>query len=321
MEEITGITVVGGLFASKDILLKLLGPTADYLGDCGRHLVQKGHDNLSNILRVTCAKLGSEINRPGQVNPRVFKNVFDEGRFIEDAFSAEYFGGITAAARTPDGKDDSALPWVALVKSLSSLQIRLHFTVYSLFARVPHELSNSVDPVPITDLELRVTAKEMLNALELDGPDSAAKFTWAAQGLIDNDLLSTESAWRIGDMTRNRKRSFAADELILLRGTDRGGVLFLRALGLKGLHPEIIPNVNVDYSLTDAIKDAQRLPEGVVCRHRPLKDPFAKLSQQVENKLSSLEGEIDEVKMTVDDYEAKIEELQNAIDEQTTASE
>ncbi len=317
----TGLAVAGGLLASKDILIKLLGPTADYLGECARELVEKGHSNLGRVLRVTCEKLRSEIDRPGQVNPRVFKNVFDEGRFVEDAFSAEYFGGITASARTADGKDDSALPWVALVKSLSSLQIRLHFTIYSLFARLPNERKDTNDPTSISDLELRIPADEMLAALELKGSDRAAKFLWAAQGLIDCDLLSPESTWSIDGVQRSKKRRSPATESIALRGTERGGILFLRALGLNGLHPEIIPNINVDYSLTEAIKTAQQLPAGAVCRYRPLNDPFVSLSREVEQKLSNLESEIEDVRMSVEEAESQIEELQGAIDEQQAASE
>lgn len=320
MDISTGLTVAASLFASKEMLLKLLGPTADYLGECGRDWVQKGHENLGNVLRVTVEKLGSKIDKPGQVNLRVFKSVFDEGRFVEDAFSAEYFGGITAAARTVDGKDDSALPWMALVKSLSSLQIRLHFTIYSLFAGLPTDRKESNDPAPISDLELRTSPDEMLDALELTGSDRVAKFVWAAQGLIDSGLISADSTWRIEGVQR-ASRARRATENIVIRATERGGVLFLRALGLNGLHPEIIPTMNVDYSLTDQIKALRKLPQGAKCVYRPLKDPLINLSQEVEHKLTSLESDIEDVKSSVDECESQIEELQGAIDEQQAASE
>jgi hypothetical protein len=249
----TAVTVVGGLVAYKDIVVKLLGPTADYIGERGRDIVQKSSENLRRILGVAYSKVRSEIENPGQVNPRVFKNVFDDGRFVDDVFTAEYFGGITASARTVDGKDDSALPWISLVKSMSTDQIRLHFTLYSLLARLPHEQKRSSRPFAIGDLQVEIPARELLVALDLANADGPTGFALAAQGLIECDLLSTDSSWRMGDMRKNWRRSDQADDAVILRGTDRGGMLFLRALGLKGVHAEIIPTLYVDYSLTDAV--------------------------------------------------------------------
>ncbi len=120
--------------ASKDILTKLLGPTAEYIGQGSRDLVEKSVKNLDRIFHVAYQKLGQRLETNEQVNVRVFKNVWDEGRFIEDLVSAEYFGGLLASARTEDGHDETALPAVALVKEMSSFQLRLHFIIYSLLA-------------------------------------------------------------------------------------------------------------------------------------------------------------------------------------------
>jgi hypothetical protein len=44
----------------------------------------------------------------------VFKQIWDEGRFIEDELAVEYFGGLLASARPPDGKDDRILPFLCV---------------------------------------------------------------------------------------------------------------------------------------------------------------------------------------------------------------
>ena len=121
-----GLAVLG----SKDILLKLLGPTAEYIGDEAKGLVQKCNINLDNIFRKAINKLGSKIEKPGQVNSRVLKHVIDEGRFCEDELSAEYFGGMLAASRSKNGNDDRALPLLAVVKRMSSYQLKTHYLIY-----------------------------------------------------------------------------------------------------------------------------------------------------------------------------------------------
>ena len=94
---VTGLAVLG----SKDVLVKLLGPTADYVGGEIKNFVQKCNINLDNIFRNATQKLGPELlNQPGGVNARVLKHVVDEGRFCEDELTAEYYGGILASART-----------------------------------------------------------------------------------------------------------------------------------------------------------------------------------------------------------------------------
>ena len=82
-----GLVVLG----SRDVLNKLLGPTADYLGGEARNLVDRCNINLDRIFQKAQSRVGEAINQPGTVNPRVLKHVIDEGRFCEDELAAEYF--------------------------------------------------------------------------------------------------------------------------------------------------------------------------------------------------------------------------------------
>jgi len=128
-------TVLGAglaLVGSKDVLNRLLGPTADYVGEEVKNLVEKANNNLSAIFKNAIKKLGSKWDDPGTVNPRVFKQVWAEGAFIEDALAAEYFGGLLASARSPDGKDDRVLSLLSTVRDLSIYELRLHYLIYTL---------------------------------------------------------------------------------------------------------------------------------------------------------------------------------------------
>ncbi len=128
-------TVIGAglaVLATKDSLNRLLGPTADYIGEEAKGLVEKANVNLSAIFTNAAKKLGGKIHDDGAVNPRVFKRVWEEGLVTEDALAAEYFGGLLASARSPDGKDDRVLSLLSTVRDLSVFDLRLHYLVYSL---------------------------------------------------------------------------------------------------------------------------------------------------------------------------------------------
>ena len=60
-----GLTAAG-LLASKDMLNKLLGPTADYLGDGLRDLVKRSCDNVGRVFSAAWRKLGRAVDQPGQ---------------------------------------------------------------------------------------------------------------------------------------------------------------------------------------------------------------------------------------------------------------
>jgi len=121
-----GLAVLG----SKELLLKLLGPSADYLGGEISDFVQKCNVNLDSVFVRATKKLGGRIDEKGSVSPRVLRHILDDGRFCEDEVAAEYYGGMLAGSREPMGKDDRCLPFLSKVREMSVLQIRLHFVFY-----------------------------------------------------------------------------------------------------------------------------------------------------------------------------------------------
>jgi hypothetical protein len=126
-----GLAVLG----SKDLLNRLLGPSADYLGEKTRGVIEKCDVNLDWIFRIATRKLGDRIQENGSVSPRVLKHVVDEARFCEDEIVAEYLGGVLASSRANGESDDRGVCFLNDIKSLSSYQLRTHFLIYSTLPR------------------------------------------------------------------------------------------------------------------------------------------------------------------------------------------
>lgn len=118
-------------YLGKDGLQKLLGPTADYLGQGLRDFTKLRIEKIGEIFQNAESKLGDRINIQGEVPPKVLKKILDEGSFSNDAVSVEYFGGILASSRTESGRDDRGARLAKILDGLSSYQIRTHYLVYS----------------------------------------------------------------------------------------------------------------------------------------------------------------------------------------------
>ncbi len=305
----TIIVAAGGAIASRDILNKLLGPTAEYLGGASRELVERAAKNMAHILQVTIAKLKSKVNEQGQVNSRVLKGVWDEGPFIEDVFSAEYFAGILASARTSDGRDDTALPMLALVKSLSADQLRLHFVIYYLVATHPLRSKGAEESDFWQGLELEIPEAELLDAMQFEGIDAGVRLLLAINGLIDEQLIGNDHAVRICWLSAGKTDSLTDDGLFVTPNR-KGASLFLRSLGSRGVHPEVITSVKPDYSLSDAVKSAVQLPKNASFRRRIMSDAVNLMQSCVTDKLEELELELDDVKNQVEELDSKLDEIE-----------
>lgn len=105
----------------------LLGPVLTELGEDLRKLYAVGRDKI-----ITAGY--QKLDDPGdgkKANLRVARDVFWSGAFTDEEICAEYFGGILATSRSSDGKDDSSIQFVTMIKSLSSSQLRLHYFIYT----------------------------------------------------------------------------------------------------------------------------------------------------------------------------------------------
>lgn len=113
-------------------LRKILGPVFSEIGDDLKRLYVTGRDKL---LEASIRKI-DDIDDGRVANLRVARDVLLSGPFAEGDICAEYFGGVLASSRSVDGADDSCIPFVAVVKSLATSQLRLHYIVYSTLQRL-----------------------------------------------------------------------------------------------------------------------------------------------------------------------------------------
>ncbi len=226
---VTGLAILG----SKDILAKLLGPTADYIGGEIKGLVEKCNINIEDIFAKAYRKLGSRLEQPGTVSPRVLKNIFDEGKYCEDDLSKEYFAGVLAASRTEDSKDDRGVTNAKLVSNLSSYQIRTHYIFYTLLRRafLPHGSIVSPDTNRKTMIiyipsEIYYSGMGSLLMASDDG-EKVSVLAHSMNGLRRNDLIEDEYVYGERECFLTRKlRSGSKDFRLNKRVLREYGISF-----------------------------------------------------------------------------------------------
>ena len=120
---ITSGVVGGAAWVAK----KVLGPTLDAMGGDLASFYKFGADRiLASAYRKT-----EDIEDGKTANLRVAHDIIQNGAFATDEFVLEYFGGLLASSRSSDGWKDDVTPFVDVVKSLSSSQLRLHYNIYN----------------------------------------------------------------------------------------------------------------------------------------------------------------------------------------------
>lgn len=132
MDPGTGLAILGGAAGSAKLLERMLGPTADYIGDGLKDWTERRLKNVGSIFQSAIEKAGDKLNQDGGVPPKVLKGVLVEGQFCDDLLSQEYFGGILASSRSGVSRDDRGATIIALLSHLSTYQIRAHYIFYFL---------------------------------------------------------------------------------------------------------------------------------------------------------------------------------------------
>ena len=121
------ILVTAGLTTTAYVAQQLFGKTLAEMGDDLNKVYKANRDKLLE----KAAQKVADPNDGAQVNLRVARDVIWNGAVTDDEVCAEYFGGLLAASRSVDGKDDSALIYVDCIKALSSKQLHLHYAIYN----------------------------------------------------------------------------------------------------------------------------------------------------------------------------------------------
>ncbi len=220
-------------YLAKDGVAKLLGPTADYLGEGLRDLTQRRIENVGKVFSNASIKLGDGLEKPGQVPPRVLRAVINEASYCEDPLALEYFGGVLASSRTEIGRDDRGARLAKAVDNLSTFQIRTHYLIYSTLATVfsssDRRFGTSADRrklrlfLPFRSyVDSMMFSQEELNHLQL------MEHIW--HGLFVDGLI--ESEWLLGDQEELKKKfSGAPGPGIVCTPSGLGAELFLWAFG------------------------------------------------------------------------------------------
>ena len=235
MEPATAVSIGTAItvYLAKDGIAKLLGPTAEYLGEGLRDLTQRRIQSIGRIFSNASNKLGSKLEEPGQVPPRILKTVMNEGSYFEDPVALEYLGGVLASSRTEDGRDDRGARLAKIIDNLSTYQIRTHYLLYSTIATL---FSNSGKPFghPSDRANLEVflpwqaySRSMKFSQAELDNPQLLPHI-WS--GLYSDSLI--EGQWRFGSQ-ETLKKSYpeVSEPGIICQPSNLGAELFLWAFG------------------------------------------------------------------------------------------
>lgn len=135
MNEIISTEAVNSLVESGIfgyIGKKVLGATLDNIGNDVANLYAQGRDKIIE----KASKKIKNLDDGQQVNLRIARDVFYNGSFSDDEICAEYFGGILASSRSEDGTDDSKMFYLDTIKSLSSIELKIHYIIYYTFHKM-----------------------------------------------------------------------------------------------------------------------------------------------------------------------------------------
>ena len=256
MEPETTVGLAIATYLAKDGVAKLLGPTADYLGGGLRDITQRRFENFGKVISNACKKVGSQLEKPGQIPPRILKSVINEASYCEDPLVLEYFGGVLASSRTESGRDDRGVRLAKVVDNLSAYQIRTHYLLYSTIATL-FSSSGKRFGTPEAHKQLQVFLPNqgyvdsmMFSQEEWDNPQ-IMHHIW--HGLFSDDLI--EDQWRSGPQA-NLKRIFARapGPGIVCTPSALGAELFLWALGYGNSPLEHMFSGEIDVAVEDIPK-------------------------------------------------------------------
>lgn len=234
VEPVTTLTGTAiAAYWTKDGLNKLLGPTADYLGQGLKDFVQKRKEIVAQILQNAESKLGDRIDSPGEVPPKVLKAIIDDGSFSNDKLAVEYLGGILASSRTELGRDDRGARTAKIVDRLSTYQLRTHFLIYSTIREIFSNKGFNFNLHDRPKMQIYIPFSGYIEAMdfnktELEQVNQITNHIFF--GLHSEDLI--EGMWQIGpkeDMVR--LFAGASEDGVICAPSALGAELFLWAFG------------------------------------------------------------------------------------------
>jgi hypothetical protein len=231
------ITTVGlgavGAYLGKDGIQKLLGPTADYLGQGLRDFTQRRAETIGKVFQNAESKLGEKLEHPGEVPPKVLKAVMDEGSFSNDSLAVEYLGGILASSRTDSGRDDRGARIAKTMDGLSTYQLRTHYLIYSTIRALFAGKGLTISLEGRAKMRIFIPLSSYVSAMDFSGaelPQINSLLSHIFFGLHGDNLI--ESDFQYGPKESMVKLfSGAIESGIVCQPSALGAELFLWAFG------------------------------------------------------------------------------------------
>ena len=220
-------------YLSKDGIQKLLGPTADYLGQGLKDFTQKRSETIGRIFQKAEVKLGDKLENAGVVPPKVLKAVLDEGSFTNDDLAVEYLGGILASSRTEYGRDDRGARIAKVVDNLSTYQLRTHYLIYATVRSVFADKGLSLNMTDRPKMQIFIPFSGYLAAMDFSPTEMSQLTVFLSHiffGLHGDNLL--EGDWQYGGKEHLLKLSAnVSEDGIICQPSSLGAELFLWAFG------------------------------------------------------------------------------------------
>jgi hypothetical protein len=253
-ELATGLVLLGA--AGKQVLSwgeRVTGPVLDQIGQDLKdgYVSHRREAAVRRTLRKMQKKLGDRSREPGEVPARVVKVALDDGSWCDSEIMSEYFAGILAASRSPDGRSDRGASWAALVSGLASYDVYMHYLVYDAFRRLylGDDLLLGMGDVHQT-MAVYLPVSGLVDGLGLtgDGPDE-----------IVQSLSALAREGLIGEPHRSGPRDFVAQEAkeapeagAVLRPSSYGIELFLWAHGYSTLPRTALLDPDLEFDTEEA---------------------------------------------------------------------
>jgi hypothetical protein len=229
----TGLTILGSAIGGAKVVEKILGPTADYVGNQLKEWTAKKVDNTSKIFKNAEKKLGSKIEQEGRVPPKVLKGILEEGSWCEEELQVEYFGGVLASSRSGVSRDDRGAYFVSLITRLSSYQLRTHYLIYqSIKNHFDGQDMNVGDSLDRSKMEIFISYETYAKAMDFTSQEIGnfhPLMQHSIWGLNKEELIATFQ-YGSEDYLKNRYKN-VNEAGIIVQPSNLGIELFMWAYG------------------------------------------------------------------------------------------
>ena len=245
----TGLAILG----SKDIVVKVLGPTADYIGKELESFTKNRIENLKKIFNNAHKKLGNKINTTGSVSPKVLKGIINEGSYADDFLSIEYFGGVLASSRTGVSRDDRGAYFNSLISRLSTYQLRMHYVFYHALKKEFNGEHIQFGLIPeLTRMRLFMSVSFLAKTMGFSNEEMSRLDVYLnhiVNGLKKEQLIEPSYSYGNKEHIQSHLKEASEGGLILQPDRTIGFELFYWAYGLGSEYPDTFLNKDKCFEL------------------------------------------------------------------------